>query len=436
MAMRMASCPPMAWRGRVLAVQFPTPMPLRELAVGPDIPILDVLSRLAGEYRGGRLRLAVAWARLEGAAWLSTVARQRLSVSAIVGINERGTTVEALLHLHETCGELGVFFKHRSQTFHPKAYCVDNGGRPPSRATLFVGSSNLTRGGLLTNFEASLVATLHPRSSKGDRAALRQFDDAWDRLIGSEFYHPIHEIGDIERLYRAGYLSTENALRWQRRRETKREAPLRDLPTSPPPRGPRPPRVLIEIPFPLATDEQPSEAPAEEVDPSDVAPLADRFFVRTLTPNDIDKLHGRQVGTFEPDLGETARDRYPSFWGWPTSYRTVTRILPRDEWEASGRLLSSQTGPNGAHVTVMLWYRPEREGHAAEHRLRIGPISTVRSVVPPGFDTESLVIVEREPPDATYDFTIRLLTKTDAGYADYRTHLTVSRPRHQFGYGP
>src|SRR5207249_4383669 len=118
----------------------------------------------------------------------------------------------------------------------------------------------------------------------------------------------------------------------------------------------------------------------------------DRFFVRTLTANDVEKLHARTPGTFEPDLGETARDRFPTFWGWPQKYATVTRQLTRLEWNATARLFSNGTPSEGVEVALMLWFREARTaangqlGHAAEHRFRPGPISTVRRYVPERFD--------------------------------------------------
>jgi hypothetical protein len=90
----------------------------------------------------------------------------------------------------------------------------------------------------------------------------------------------------------------------------------------------------------------------------------------------------------------------------------------------------------GEDVEVMLWYRPERPGHAAEHRLRLGPIGVVRAATPPAFDENSLVILERGASASGYDFIIRLLTPGDPGYSDYAAYLTEMRPRHRYGYGP
>jgi hypothetical protein len=84
----------------------------------------------------------------------------------------------------------------------------------------------------------------------------------------------------------------------------------------------------------------------------------------------------------------------------------------------------------------MLWYRPERPGHAAEHRLRLGAIGTVRAATPAYFDTDSLLVLERAPAASTYDFTVRLITQQDPGYDDFARYLTHQNPQHRYGYGP
>ena len=162
--------------------------------------------------------------------------------------------------------------------------------------------------------------------------------------------------------------------------------------------------------------------------------LPERFFVRTLTPNDVGKLRGNTPGTYETDLGEIARDSYPSFWGWPDRYNEVVRKKSRLEWKARARLFSSEK-PQGIPVTVTLWYRESRPGHAAEHRMGLGPINRVRAAVPPSFDTSSLMVVERAPQSSDYDFIVRLITANDPDYADFAAYLTEERPEHRHGYG-
>jgi hypothetical protein len=228
----------------------------------------------------------------------------------------------------------------------------------------------------------------------------------------------------------------ERTLRRREKRDPRVEAALQDLPTSPPPPVRSPALGWLDIPFALLPSAERKKVPPDDADPAGVMPLADRFFVRTLTSNDVEKLHGRRPGTFEPDLGELARDTYPSFWGWPSRYKTAIRKLPRLEWKANGRLFSARAPADGLHCILTLWYRERRPGHPAEHRLGVGPIAAVRSVVPGNFGTSSLLVVERSHEGADYEFVVRLVTAADPGYDDFKAYLTHARPRHRYGYGP
>jgi len=404
------------------------------VVVGPGEPLLGVLETASHRHAGGTLRVAVAWARDEGVARLLAALGDRVeSLHVIVGLNERGTTAEALLRLLPVSDSLTVFFKHPRQTFHPKVYWFAG---KDGATTVLVGSANLTRGGLMTNFEVDLEASI-PGTTPEEEELVAAVSGFWQELLESPYSHNVEDAGAVRGLYEDGYVSLEATLRRERRRAAGRGDGRNrgTLPTAPPPPVAGLQYEAVDIPFPVVPAEV-ADAPPEDVDPEGAPALPERFFVRTLTANDVAKAHGQQVGTFEPDLGEMARDRYPAFWGWPDHYETVVRELPRDEWAARGRLISSETSPEGVDVEVMLWYRELRPEHAAEHRIRLGPIGDVRTAVPATFDTDSLVVVQRGAGREDVDFIIRLITPNDPGYADYSAYATVQRPHHRFGYGP
>lgn len=406
------------------------------MIMGPASSAIEAISSASRRFEGGRARIAVAWARDDGVCRLFNVIDQRITqIEFIVGLNDRGTTVEALLRILQQPASLRVFFKHSSQTFHPKVYWFDGGTVETDIATIIVGSSNLTTGGLVTNFEASLVAEIEADTiTECDRLLLGSMRAIWDGLVSSPYTHIVAGHEDVRRLYDAGYIECEHELRRQRRRATRSSRPLRDLPSAPPPRPPAIAVPPVDIPFPLHR-EAPADAAGEQEDPIGAAPLPDRFFVRTLTDNDVAKLRGRP-GTFEPDLGEMARNQFPAFWGWPEMYTQVTRTLPRRQWHVDARVISSVTPPSGLAITVVLWYREARTAHAPEHRFSPRPISQFRQAVPPSFDTTSLLVVEQAPTGVEYRYTIRLITASDPDYSDFATYLTEERPQHRFGYGP
>lgn len=429
------------------------------LILGPANAAIDTFRQICAAGGLESVTVLVAWARIAGVAlFLDALGTDISKVRIVVGMAGAGTSVEALSYLRAHCAEVYLFHKHHRQTFHPKVYCFDASGDPPVVSQLIVGSSNITGGGLFSNYEASLVSVLTPATSTADRMTWSSVMSAFDTIAASPFSERIISDDRIQVLLEERYLSTESRLR---RRGTEDAAASakgsarRGKPEAPPPK-----LVLPRLPPPSRTFTDPfvQAVPALPIAPTPptVVPalpqlltvsaepfVADgRFFVRTLTPNDVAKILGHQVGTFEPDLGVTARDELPGFWGWPGQFVTVTRELLRDEWAARARVFSSAV-PAGANVEFMQWFRAARSptaadprAHAAEHRFRIGPKGTLQSALPVGFGVTSLVVIERLPDNSAYDFRVRIIAQGEPEYSDYSRYLTHPRPRHRYGYGP
>ena len=419
------------------------------LIFGPTRTAISEIRVAAKKHRGGRVRVVVAWARDGGVCWLLDALDGNISnVEVMVGVNEKGTTVEALLRLLPYVKSLTVFYKHRRQTFHPKIYWFDDGSERSMAITLIVGSSNLTHGGLRTNFEASLVAEISGKGSPSDvdSGFFASIKATWDEIAASSHLFPIKNPGQIKELYEAGYIVTEETVRRSVRLSARSVEVGRDLlPVSPPPRIPPPSLGEIKIPFPLRR-EPPAEKPQKAAAPVPTKELAEphQFFVRTLTKNDVSKFHAKTPGTFEPDLGLTARDEEPVFWGWNDEYKLVSHRLgepPRSEWVTKAMLISTLAPSEGIPIKITLWFREERldsknRKKAAEFRITPHPIGNVRKVVPEDFDDESLFVVERAAPEAGYTFTVRLITQSEPDFKDYASYLVKTRPEHRYGYGP
>jgi HKD family nuclease len=105
-----------------------------------------------------RLTMVVAWARLGGLgrvkseldAFRSRGGRVRL----ILGIDEGVATRPGLLAAIEMTDEPYVLHNRGARTFHPKLYLAEG----TEKVVVLAGSSNLTAGGLFSNYEASLEA--------------------------------------------------------------------------------------------------------------------------------------------------------------------------------------------------------------------------------------------------------------------------------------
>lgn len=76
------------------------------------------------------------------------------SIKAFIGIDQRNTSYEALVELHNICDELYVVHSENlSHTFHHKIYAFYS----QYSALVAIGSNNLTGGGLWTNYETSMI---------------------------------------------------------------------------------------------------------------------------------------------------------------------------------------------------------------------------------------------------------------------------------------
>lgn len=114
----------------------------RRLLLDPEIESIDVV---------------IAWVKFRGVGRLRDELRafaERGQSRIILGIDEGGATRPGLIAAMHEFSEAYVYHVRGAGTFHPKVYF----GAGQSKAHLFVGSSNLTPGGLFFNDEASLEA--------------------------------------------------------------------------------------------------------------------------------------------------------------------------------------------------------------------------------------------------------------------------------------
>jgi hypothetical protein len=119
-----------------------------------QVNLLDFIDHVL-ETDATELYIVVAWAKRSGLGRI----RDRLKVfqdhgghvCMVVGVSEGGATSEGLALAMDLSDEAYVFHDPR-RTFHPKVYLATGS----TQHSLFVGSSNLTAGGLGWNYESSL----------------------------------------------------------------------------------------------------------------------------------------------------------------------------------------------------------------------------------------------------------------------------------------
>lgn len=124
---------------------------------------------------------AVAWAKRSGLTRIETQVRalrgRRKRVRALIGIDQHGATEEGLHLALELFSEVRVYHDASpKRTFHPKFYVIE----APDRASVILGSGNLTAGGLYENYEVALGVNLN-LSDDGDGRFLEDLRRWWTR---------------------------------------------------------------------------------------------------------------------------------------------------------------------------------------------------------------------------------------------------------------
>lgn len=172
--------------------------------------LLHDLEAALDDHRFTGFRLIVAYAKsgplLRLQPRLTDWRRAGKTVEGVLGIDQRGTSLEALRLALALFDRTWVTHQH-SITFHPKLYLFTG----PEHARAFVGSNNLTVGGTETNYEAAIEIEIDLPAGAADLAA---FDDAWTGLLppACPATMPLDETA-LERLVTAGLVVDERAMR-------------------------------------------------------------------------------------------------------------------------------------------------------------------------------------------------------------------------------
>jgi len=128
-----------------------------------NVKLIDILNNYIPEARD--LKIAVAFIKYSGFLLIENSINKCLErgckTEFLVGLNFRLTEPKILKKLKMYCNEgfplklycYGDFDLTDTSIFHPKLYLINN----EKEITISIGSSNLTKGGLKSNFEANAV---------------------------------------------------------------------------------------------------------------------------------------------------------------------------------------------------------------------------------------------------------------------------------------
>ncbi len=100
------------------------------------------------------------------------------NITIITGVDQKGTSQEALLALLNLKIKAYIFYQPSFTIFHPKIYLFEG----DNRSELIIGSSNLTSQGLFTNVEASLLISID-NNIESDKKIVKQLKDYYNGLF-------------------------------------------------------------------------------------------------------------------------------------------------------------------------------------------------------------------------------------------------------------
>jgi HKD family nuclease len=133
--------------------------------------------------------------------------QNKLSTTFNVGIDQGGTSIEALAELTESTYEANVIYTKSNFIFHPKIYHFEN----QDHAKVIVGSSNFTQKGLFENIEANISLELD-KSLDHDKSFLDDLSKAIESLKDNTI--PL-DAALLQKLIDSGQVPTEAVVRQQ-----------------------------------------------------------------------------------------------------------------------------------------------------------------------------------------------------------------------------
>lgn len=379
-------------------------------------------------------RAAIAFAKRSGVKHIVKDLRTfagRATVMISIGIDHCGTSAEAidaLLAAVQPNGEVWLFHNEDSNnpTFHPKLYLFESA----ASAECFIGSGNLTEGGLFTNYEAFVHLSLDRKNAE-DSALLGRIEsllDAWsDGAKGIAL--PVTE-GLIAELKASGDLPTEAEINARTKAVTNKAKPsgasVKVKKVFAAVRVPAAPRVVSEVV--TAKKGRPSTAiPAQ----SSAAALTEvTGFVITLQNTDVgvgQKTKGTAKRGPELFIPKICVHANPEFWGWPKLFKsdpTYDGPTDRDGFTKMDRRevrmrLGSET------LSVHWWYNPKKK----DYRLLSERLRSAGSI-------GDILRIELADSKSGLDYYVEIIPKGASDFAKYAALCTeaVRNSPKKYGY--
>lgn len=331
-------------------------------------------------------RACVAFVKASGVLRLAPALQKFIErggrVEIVAGVDEGVTSRQALELLMKYSTTVYVF-NNPVSTFHPKLYLFEI---QQKRAVAFLGSSNLTAGGLYTNYEANLGIELD-LTVKTDRQLyeniLSAFTSFTDLATGNA---KKLNVTVLKELTRARKLADETL--GTGKIKVRGKIPIKEAQMFPPTPVPPAPSIHHSLKglIPKITQTGGSRIVREAL--KDFHPW--KMFVMTLGERDARQLTGYSRDVFIP---LAARDFDPGFWGWPAEFGVASKATVGSYSE---RRVNMLVRPVAAQVQVVQGVRLYYYDKKHEFRLNCGRLIA-------GAKAGDILMIQKSPTQTFFE---------------------------------
>jgi HKD family nuclease len=339
----------------------------------------------------------------------------------IIGVDQQGTSTEALKAVLSLNADAKLVKNRRvGHTFHPKIYLFE----ADNRATICLGSSNLTEGGIYRNYEANILISYDLNGPDGD--IYRQHKNTLSPFLnptGTKTIQLTEEV--IQALESRGDIISELQKRELARKVRESSKPTASLPKSPfggeevPPPPPLPEQFVRTI---LENSQKRRPRKASSLETQLVQ--CNAFYMH------LTRLQGKTIPG-EPRIPIAARDIAEKFWGWPDKYSVETRTTgkhPRNykTWKPKWRIVDT-ADPSTVHVEDVRMYEYEDSEDFRFYSSRL---------VSMGADELDIVRITRISPAEEAVFQCELAKRGSPLYPEWDSYCTIPirNSKRRFGF--
>ena len=340
------------------------------------------LCRLLDDTSYYDFRFAVAYVRTTGVKILASSVRNLLdrdgSAQGVVGVDQGSTSYQGLLALTDLLGDqLYLRWGKGGRTvFHPKVYILKKLFENSSLLSIFVGSSNMTRGGLVKNEECNILFEDIPEVDDFSHTV----ENFWSDLCRtSEKFQTIHSTPALlKKLLDSDMLVDEE-----------KTIPLQ---------RPLPDQDRIELLEKIVWEATP--------------PHQHRYFAMLIGGFDVSKKSADPVIL----IPKIAREENPSFWFWPNCFM-----------------------PRGKYLELYLNVKVHIDGQQHMERVRLynypnrSEFRMSSKLIKRNGTAGDILVVERHKTTMT----LSLVKAGDSDYSNFSQYLRTKVPNSQnkrYGY--